>query len=259
MSFPNLSAFAVRERALTLFFLILAVLAGAYAFIGLGRAEDPAFTMRVLVVNAMWPGATPQEMQEQVVDRLEKRVQEVENIYRIITTVRPGSANLQIEFHDYTPAAQVAALKYDVRKRMQDEAMRLPAGVIGPIVNEDFADTYFSLIALTAPGMPMRELTREAEVIRDRLQHVPGVHKAEVVGERPERMYVEFDNATLANLGLSPQVVFDAVGASNRLLPAGSMETDGPRLYPAHRLRSVRPGSAGGGALARWRARVPPR
>jgi len=231
MSFPNLSAFAVRERALTLFFLILAVLAGAYAFIGLGRAEDPAFTMRVLVVNAMWPGATPQEMQEQVVDRLEKRVQEVENIYRIITTVRPGSANLQIEFHDYTPAAQVAALKYDVRKRMQDEAMRLPAGVIGPIVNEDFADTYFSLIALTAPGMPMRELTREAEVIRDRLQHVPGVHKAEVVGERPERMYVEFDNATLANLGLSPQVVFDAVGASNRLLPAGSMETDGPRLY----------------------------
>ncbi|ENO87142.1 efflux RND transporter permease subunit [Thauera linaloolentis] len=231
MSFPNLSALAVRERSVTLFFLVLAVLAGAYAFLSLGRAEDPAFTMRVLVVNAVWPGATPQEMQEQVVDRLEKRVQEVENIYRIITTVRPGSANLQIEFHDYTPAAQVPALKYDVRKRMQDEAGNLPAGVIGPIVNEDFADTYFSLIALTAPGMPMRELTREAEAIRDRLQHVPGVHKAQVLGERAERVYVEFDNATLVNLGLSPQVVFDAISAHNRLLPAGSMETDGPRLY----------------------------
>ncbi|HRA80669.1 MAG TPA: efflux RND transporter permease subunit [Thauera sp.] len=231
MSFPNLSALAVRERSVTLFFLILAVLAGVYAFLALGRAEDPSFTMRVLVVNAMWPGATPQEMQEQVVDRLEKRVQEVENVYRIITTVRPGSANLQIEFHDYTPAAQVPGLKYDVRKRMQDEVIHLPAGVIGPIVNEDFADTYFSLIALTAPGMPMRELTREAEVIRDRLQHLPGVHRAEVMGERPERMYVEFDNATLANLGLSPQTVFEAVAKHNNLMPAGSMETDGPRLY----------------------------
>ena len=231
MSFPNLSALAVRERSVTLFFLILAVLSGFYAFGSLGRAEDPSFTMRVLVVNAMWPGATPQEMQEQVVDRLEKRIQEVENVYRIITTVRPGSANLQIEFHDYTPAGQVPGLKYDVRKRMQDEAGSLPAGVIGPIVNEDFADTYFSLIALTAPGLPMRELTREAEAIRDRLQQVPGVHKAQVLGERTERVYVEFDNATLANLGLSPQSVFDAIAAHNRLLPAGSMETDGPRLY----------------------------
>lgn len=230
MSFPNLSALAVRERSVTLFFLVLAVLAGVYAFLSLGRAEDPAFTMRVLVVNAVWPGATPQEMQEQVVDRLEKRIQEVENIYRIITTVRAGMANLQVEFHDYTPAAQVPDLKYEVRKRMQEEAGRLPAGAIGPIVNEDFADTYFSLIALTAPGMPMRELTREAEAIRDRLQHVPGVHKALVLGERAERVFLEFDNATLVNLGLSPQAVFDAISAHNRLLPAGSMETEGPRL-----------------------------
>ncbi|WP_287369601.1 efflux RND transporter permease subunit, partial [Thauera sp.] len=231
MSFPNLSALAVRERSVTFFFLILSILAGVYAFLSLGRAEDPSFTMRVMVVNAVWPGATPQEMQEQVVDRLEKRIQDVENIYRIITTVRPGSANLQVEFHDHTPPAQVPALKYDVRKRMQDEAASLPAGVIGPIVNEDFADTYFSLIALTAPGMPMRELVREAEAIRDRLQHVPGVHKAQVLGERPERVYVSFDNATLVNLGLSPQAVFDAIAAHNRLLPAGSIETDGPRLY----------------------------
>ncbi|MCV2217779.1 efflux RND transporter permease subunit [Thauera sp. Sel9] len=230
MSFPNLSALAVRERSVTLFFLVLAVLAGVYAFLSLGRAEDPAFTMRVLVVNAVWPGATPQEMQEQVVDRLEKRIQEVENIYRIITTVRAGMANLQVEFHDYTPAAQVPDLKYEVRKRMLEEAGRLPAGAIGPIVNEDFADTYFSLIALTAPGMPMRELTREAEAIRDRLQHVPGVHKALVLGERAERVFLEFDNATLVNLGLSPQAVFDAISAHNRLLPAGSMETEGPRL-----------------------------
>ncbi|MDY0073823.1 MAG: efflux RND transporter permease subunit [Thauera sp.] len=231
MNFINLSALAVRERAVTLFFLILAVFAGVYAFLGLGRAEDPSFTMRVLVVNAFWPGATPEEMQEQIVDRLEKRIQEVDNLYRIITTVRPGSANLQIEFHDYTPAAEVPGLKYDVRKRMQDEMLNMPAGSIGPLVNDDFGDTYFSLIALSAPGLPLRELTREAEQIRDRLQYVPGVHKAEILGERSEKIYLEFDNATLVNLGLSPQLVFDAIAAHNQLLPAGSIETSGPRLY----------------------------
>jgi multidrug efflux pump subunit AcrB len=231
MSFPNLSALAVRERAVTLFFLLLSVLAGTYAFAALGRAEDPAFTVRVLVVNAFWPGATPQQMRDQVVDRLEKRLQEVEYLYRIDTTIRAGQATLQVEFQDYTPQQKVPDLFYQVRKRMQDEAPRLPAGVIGPIVNDDFADVYFKLLAVTAPGLPLREVTREAEAIRDRLQRVPGVHKALLLGERPERVFVEFDNARLVNLGLSPQAIFEAIDASNRLLPAGRIETAGPRLH----------------------------
>ena len=152
----NLSALAVRERAITLFFLILAVFAGMYAFVALGRAEDPAFTVRVMMVTAQWPGATPQQLQEQVVDRLEKRLQEVENLYRIDTTIRPGQATLQVEFEDYTPQRQIPELFYQVRKRMQDEAPQLPAGVIGPFVNDDFGDVYFKLIAVTAPGLPLR-------------------------------------------------------------------------------------------------------
>lgn len=231
MSGFNLSALAVRERAITLFFLILAVLSGIYAFIALGRAEDPAFTVRVLMVTAQWPGATPQQLQEQVVDRLEKRLQEVDNLYRIDTTIRPGQATLQVEFEDYTPQRQIPELFYQVRKRMQDEAPLLPAGVIGPFVNDDFGDVYFKLIAVTAPGLPMRELTREAEHIRDRLQRVAGVHKAVLLGERPERVFVEFNAVQLNNLGLSPQAVFDAIHAHNRLLPAGRMDTLGPRLY----------------------------
>ena len=231
MSFPNLSALAVRERAVTLFFLLLSIAAGVYAFASLGRAEDPAFTVRVLVVNAVWPGATPEQIRDQVVDRLEKRLQEVEYLYRIETTIRPGQATLQVEFQDYTPQQKVPDLFYQVRKRMQDEAPRLPAGVIGPIVNDDFADVYFKLMALTAPGLPLRELTREAEAIRDRLQRVPGVHKALVLGERTERVFVEFDNARLVNLGLSPQAIFEAIDASNRLVPAGRLETAGPRLH----------------------------
>ncbi len=231
MSMPNLSALAVRERAITLFFLILALFAGVYAFLSMGRAEDPSFTVRVVVVSAAWPGATVKQMQDQVVDRLEKKLQEVPNLYRIETTIRPGNAILQVEFQDYTPKQEVPELLYQVRKRMQDEARNLPSGVIGPNVNDDFGDVYFNLIALTAPGMPLRELTREAELIRDRFQRLEGVHKAVLLGERPQRIFIEFDNARLTNLGLSPQGIFEAIDASNRLLPAGKLETQGSRLF----------------------------
>lgn len=231
MSFPNLSALAVRERAVTLFFLIIAVLSGVYAFTALGRAEDPSYTVRALVVTVLWPGSTPQELQEQVVDRLEKSIHEIEDLDRVITTIRPGQATLQIEFESYTTQEQVPQLFYQVRKRMQDETINLPPGVIGPIVNDDFADVYFNLIALTAPGMPMRELTREAELIRDRLQRIDGVQKVVLIGERTEKVYLEFDNAKLSNLGITARDVFYAIDANNRLLPAGKMETAGPRLY----------------------------
>lgn len=231
MSFPNLSALAVREPAVTSFFLALAILAGAWAFLTLGRAEDPAFTVRMLLVQAWWPGATPAELQTQVADRLEKRIQEVAYLDKIETTIRPGLVYLQVSFHDYSPQEIVPDLFYEVRKRMQDEAPRLPAGVIGPVVNDDFSDVYFSLLALSAPGLPLRELTREAEAIRDRLQLLPGVHKAQVLGERTERVWVEFDTIRLINLGITPAALFDAIAANNRLLPAGRMETAGPRVY----------------------------
>lgn len=231
MSIPNLSRVAVNQRSVTLFFLLLAVLGGAYAFISLGRAEDPSFTVRVLVVSAEWPGATVQEMEDQVVDRLEKKIQEVENLYRIETSIRPGRADLQVEFHDYTPSEKLPELFYEVRKRMWDEQPRMPQGVIGPNVNDDFSDVFFSLMALTAPGMPMRDLTRRAEDIRDRLKRVEGVQKAVLQGEREQRVFVEFDNAELVNLGIAPQQIFEAIDAHNALAPSGQVDTAGPRVY----------------------------
>ena len=231
MSFPNLSALAVRERALTLFFLLLSVVAGVYAFTTLGRAEDPSFTVRIMVVSALWPGATPEEIEEQVADRLEQRIQEVEDLYRIETVIRPGRVDLQVEFEDYTPSEAVPDLFYEVRKRMWDEAPNLPEGVIGPIVNDDFSDVYFSLLALTAPGLPMADLTREAEAIRDRLQRLDGTRKVLLLGERSERVFVEFDPARLANLGVRPEVIFDAIAAHNQLAPAGFIDREGPRTY----------------------------
>ncbi|RUR34839.1 efflux RND transporter permease subunit [Vreelandella andesensis] len=231
MSFPNFSALAVRERSVTLFFLVISLLAGLYAFASMGRAEDPDFTVRVMMVSAVWPGASPEEIQESVVDPLEKRIQEVDDLYRIETTIRPGRADIKVEFEDYTPGEEMADRFYQVRRRMQDAAPTLPDGVLGPLINEDFGDVYFSLVALSAPEMPMRELVREAEDIRDRLQRVEGANKAQVLGERQERIYVDFDLARLQSLDISPQAVFAAIEAHNRLLPAGRVDTDGPRMY----------------------------
>ena len=231
MPIPNLSRIAVGQRSVTLFFLVLSIIGGAYAFVSLGRAEDPSFTVRVLMVSAEWPGATVQEMQGQVVDRLEKRIQEVENLYRIETSVRPGRADLQVEFHDYTHSERLPELFYEVRKRMWDEQPRMPRGVIGPNVNDDFSDVYFSLLSLTAPGLPMRDLVREAEDLRDRLKRVEGVQKALLLGEREQRVFVEFDNAELVNLGISPAQIFDAIDAHNALTPSGQVDTVGPRVY----------------------------
>lgn len=231
MSFPNLSAWAVRERSLTLFFMLLSMLAGVQAFLSLGRAEDPAFVVRAMMVSAVWPGASSEQLQNQVVDRLEKRIQEVENLYRIDARIRSGRADLLVEFQDYTPSAKVSHLFYEVRRRMQEEAGSLPAGVIGPLVNEDFGDVYFSLIALTAPGLPARDLTREAEAIRDRLQRVSGVHKAMLLGERREQVFIEFDMPRLNQLGLNPQTLLESIDAHNRLVPAGALELNGPRAF----------------------------
>jgi len=231
MSFPNLSALAVRERSITLFFLILAVLAGVQAFYSLGRAEDPPFTVRALVVSVVWPGATPGELQDQVVDRLEKRIREVEYFYKMETTIRPGRADIMVEFEDFSPSEKVPDLFYEVRKRMQDEAQFLPRGVIGPIVNDDFADVFFSLLAITAPGLPMSELARDAEKLRDKLNRIEGIRKVLILGERTERIHVDFDQTRLANLGISAQEVMAAIDANNQLVPAGQLETAAARVY----------------------------
>ncbi|MFN6261922.1 MAG: efflux RND transporter permease subunit [Chromatiaceae bacterium] len=229
MSF-NLSVLAVRERAITLFFILLAFIGGVWAFLSLGRAEDPSFTIRAMIVSVYWPGATAEEMQAQLADRLEKRIQEVRNIHKIDSQIRPGAANLTIEFKDYTPSSMVPDLFYQIRKRMQEEATSMPAGVIGPVVNDTFSDVYFSLLSLSAPGLPFRDLSRQAESLRDELSMVPGVLKAVIIADRSERIYIDFDQNKLAALGVSQSEVQQQLSAASRLLPAGQIETKGPGL-----------------------------
>lgn len=181
----NLSALAVRERAVTLFAMLLLMVAGAYAFFALGRAEDPGFTLKNLTVTAAWPGATAREMQELVAEPLEKRLQELTWYDRVETTTRPGFAFMTLTLKDTTPPSTVSEEFYQARKKLGDETGNLPSGVFGPFVNDEYADVSFALYALKAKGMPMRELVRQAEVIRQDLLHVPGVKKVNIVGERP--------------------------------------------------------------------------
>ena len=226
----NLSALAVRERAVTLFLICLISLAGLVAFFQLGRAEDPAFTVKVMTIVTAWPGATAQEMQDQVAEKIEKRLQELRWYDRSETYTRPGLAFTTLSLLDSAPPSAVQEEFYQARKKIDDEAKNLPAGVIGPMVNDEYSDVTFALFALKAKGEPQRLLVREAETLRQRLLHVPGVKKVNIIGEQSERIYVEFSHERLATLGVGPQDVFAALNSQNALTPAGSVETQGPQV-----------------------------
>lgn len=227
----NLSAIAVRQRAITVFLIFLIAVAGTLAFFKLGRAEDPPFTVKQLTVITAWPGATAQEMQDQVAEPLEKRLQELKWYDRTETYTRPGLAFTMVSLLDSTPPSQVQEEFYQARKKLDDEAIKLPAGVIGPMVNDEFSDVTFALFALKAKGEPQRLLVRDAETLRQRLLHVPGVKKVNIIGEQAERIFVSFSHDRLATLGLSPQDIFAALNNQNVLTPAGSVETKGPEIF----------------------------
>ncbi len=227
----NLSALAVRERAVTLFLICLISLAGLISFFKLGRAEDPAFTVKVMTIITAWPGATAQEMQDQVAEKIEKRMQELRWYDRTETYTRPGLAFTTLSLLDSTPPSEVQEAFYQARKKVSDEVANLPPGVIGPMVNDEYADVTFALFALKAQGEPQRALVRDAETLRQRLLHVPGVKKVNIIGEQSERIYVEFSHDRLATLGVSPQAVFAALNSQNALTAAGSVETKGPQVF----------------------------
>ena len=253
MSGFNLSALAVRERSVTLFLLLAISIAGIVAFLKLGRAEDPSFTVKQMTVVTAWPGATAKEMEELVAERLEKRMQELRWYDRTETFTRPGLAFTTVVLRDSTPPADVPEQFYQARKKLGDEAPNLPRGVIGPLVNDEYSDVTFALYALKAKGEPHRHLVRDAEVLRQRLLHVPGVKKVNIIGEQAERIFVEFSYDRLATLGVSPQDIFAALNSRNAHDARRLDRSQGPAgLHPAGR-RDRR--SAGDPQYRRRRAR----
>jgi multidrug efflux pump subunit AcrB len=231
MSGFNLSALAVRERSVTLFLLLAIAVAGVIAFFQLGRAEDPSFTIKQMTVVTAWPGATAAQMQDLVAERLEKRMQELRWYDRAETFTRPGLAFTMLVLRDSTPPKDVPEQFYQARKKLADEALNLPRGVIGPVVNDEYSDVTFALYALKAKGEPLRRLARDAESLRQRLLQVQGVKKVNIIGEQAERIFVEFSYDRLATLGVTPQDIFAALNSRNVMTPAGSIESKGPQVF----------------------------
>jgi multidrug efflux pump len=228
---PNLSAIGVREPSVTLFLLLAVIAAGVFAFLQLGRAEDPGFTGKTMTVTALWPGATAREMQDQIADRLEKRLQELPYYDRVDTSARPGLVTLTLTFKDTTPPRDVPQLFYQARKKMGDEAINLPRGVIGPVLNDEYSDVFFSLVAVQAKGLPHRQLVAEAESIRNQLQHVAGVQKVILIGEQKPKIFAEISYRKLATLGVPPDALLGALANQNLIQTAAQVETSS-RLVP---------------------------
>lgn len=225
----NLSEWAVRNGALTLFLILLLGAAGGFAYLKLGRAEDPSFTIKTMVVTAQWPGATAEEMQAQVADRIESRLQDLQYLDYVQTYVRPGQAVVQVLLRDTTPPAQVPEMWYQVRKKVGDIRHLLPAGVQGPFLDDEYSDVYAAVFAIT--GADNAELVRQAEALRLRLLQLPNAGKVAIFGEQAQQVFVEVSHARLATLGIAPTAILDALARQNAILPSGVVETPSSRVF----------------------------
>ncbi|WP_316198096.1 efflux RND transporter permease subunit [Bradyrhizobium sp. SZCCHNS2002] len=226
----NLSAWAVSHPPLVLFLILALGVMGFFSYQKLGRAEDPFFTVKVVNVSVMWPGATAAEMQSQVADPIEKKLQELPYFEKVQTYSKPSFAAMQVTFRDSTPPKDVPHLFYLLRKKLDDVAGQLPSGILGPFVNDEFSDVDSILFMMTGDGADYAQLKKVAEGLRQRLLKVNGVNKVNLYGTQDERIYVEFSHAKLATLGITPQALFDSLAKQNNVTPAGTVETNAQRV-----------------------------
>lgn len=231
MSPWNVSAYAVKERSLTLYFILIVAIAGLYAFMNIGRSEDPSLSINMMVVSATWPGATALEMQNQVADPLERRLEEIQYFDRVETKSRAGRVDMLVVFSDSAPRGTSEERYYEVRKRLAEEAKKLPFGVQGPFFNDDFEDVYFTLYSFTAPDWPQEKLVYEANKMQIALRQVSGVERVSLIGERPQRVFIDLDMQRIAQLGFSIDSLRHAIRGQLGVSDAGFIETYGPRLY----------------------------
>jgi multidrug efflux pump len=221
----NLSAAALRYRELTLFFLLAIAVAGAAAYFRLGQREDPDFAFRAMVVRTLWPGATAEQVDRQVTDRIEKKLQEVPYYKFTRSYSKPGESLIVLELLDTAPPAEVPGIWYQVRKKVGDIRQTLPPEALGPFYNDEFGDVYGSIYAFTADGFTLSELRDYVERVRQEVLRLPNVAKAELVGVQEDRIYVEISSKRLAALGIDPQAIGQALAVQNAVVSPGSVET----------------------------------
>lgn len=226
----NVSRWALEHPALTRYLMVVLMLMGFAAYFQLGQDEDPPFTFRVMVVQAFWPGATAQQMAEQVTDKIEKTLQEVPLGDKILSSTKPGESLTVFQLKDNSAAKDVPEVWYQVRKRLGDMRGTLPQGVYGPVFNDEFGDVYGSIFALSADGFSPEELREYSVRVRSQLLKVPDVSKVETFGAQPEKVFIEISQKRLASLGLDFNQVINQLGAQNAVEGGGVLNAGSGNL-----------------------------
>jgi multidrug efflux pump len=227
----NLSRWAVTHPALMLFLMIGCTLAGLQAYFQMGRAEDPSFTIKTIVVSASWPGATAQEMEEQVAEEVEDKLRETPYLDYLQTYCLPDRMLTIVQLKDTIPKKEVPDAWYQVRKKLNDIRDRMPQGVLGPAVDDEYGDVYSAIYAFTGDDYSPAELKRMCESARKKFLSVPDVLKVDIIGQQSERIYVEFSHRKLSTLGISPSQIFQSISQQNILIRSGSIDTKTDRVH----------------------------
>ncbi len=226
----NLSEWALRNRGLVLYAMLLLAALGAAAYMRLGQSEDPPFTFKAMVVRTLWPGATAEEVGRQVTERIEKKLMETGKYEFIRAYSRPGESQIIFVAKDSLVSRELPDVWYQVRKKTNDIRHTLPAGVIGPFFNDEFGDTFGNIYALTGNGFDYATLKDYAERLELELQRVPDAAKVELIGLQDEKIWIELSNTKLATLGVPMTVVQQALDEQNAVVPSGFFETSSERV-----------------------------
>jgi multidrug efflux pump len=227
----NLSAWALRHQALVVYLIALATLTGILAYTRLAQSEDPPFTFRVMVIRTLWPGATARQVQEQVTDRIGRKLQETPAIDFLRSYSRPGESLVFFTMKDSAPVKDVQPTWYQIRKKIGDIGYTLPPGVQGPFFNDEFGDVYTNIYTLEGDGFSPAQLHDYADQLRTVLLRVPGIAKVDYFGDPDQRIFIEVDNARLTRLGISPQQIGDALGKQNAVAESGTLTTSDDRVF----------------------------
>jgi len=227
----NLTEWSLNHKQLIWFFIILTAISGAYSYQCMGRMEDPDFTIRQMVISAGWPGASASQVEEQVTDKIEKRLQDTPGLDYIKSYSRPQQSVIFINLKDTVKSSNIRPTWLEVRNMVNDIRPALPDGVAGPYFNDRFDDVYGSIYALTSDGFSYEEMREKAERIRRTFMGVANVKKAELVGVQSEKIYIEMESAKLARMGIDPMVAVSTIKAQNSMTPSGMIATSSDNVY----------------------------
>ena len=226
----NLSEWALKHQSFVWYLMFVAVVAGIFSYINLGRAEDPSFAIKTMVIQSKWPGATVDETRLQITDRIEKKLEELDSLDYVQSYTRPGESTVFVFIKDTTKADAIPHIWYEVRKKIGDIRGDFPQGIQGPGFDDEFGDVYGTIFAFTGDGFTMRQLRDYVEQVRTGIRDVPNRGKVMTIGEQDETFYLDFSTRKLAALGLDQQHILESLQEQNAVTPAGVIEAGPERM-----------------------------